>query len=70
MAISLHRSQPDGAWDIVNIIASYPPAKTKSWERISKGRVIKVWANDPDPEPPGEKPLQPPQAEDEIQEIL
>ena len=60
MAISLHRSHPDLAWDIVNIIASYMPAKPKSWDRISKGRVIRVRANDPDPEPPGEKPPQPP----------
>ena len=49
MAISLQRSYSDLAWDMVNTIASYMPGKTKSWERISKGKAIKIRATDPDP---------------------
>ena len=67
MVISLRRSYPDLAWDMVNIIASYMPEKTKSWQRFSKGKVIRIKATDPDPL---DEPPQPPQDDDKKQEIL
>ena len=67
MAISLRRSYPDLAWDMVNIIASYMPEKAKSWQTTSKGKVVRIKATDPDPP---DEPPQPPQDDDEIQEIL
>ena len=67
MAISLRRPYLDLAWDMVNIIASYMPEKAKSWQTISKGKVIRIKATDPDPRA---KSPHPPQDDDEIQEIL
>ena len=68
MAMSLRRSYSGLPWDMTNIIASYMPAKAKTWTCISEGKAIHVNATDPDPPL---QPLHPPPKDDgEIQEIL
>ena len=68
MAICTRRAYSDIPFDMINIIASYMPAKTKAWTYSSRGKAIRIMATTPDPLP---EPLHLPSEDDgEIQEIL
>ena len=68
MAICTRRAYSDIPFDMINIIASYMPAKAKACTYTSKGKAIHIKATDPNPPP---QPLHPhPKDDGEIQEIL